>query len=209
MTTEKARATLHSADARLPDVVEAAAFMACAPKATVDDLLACLDYGGLPAEFAAMELYRRTSRPVPRNPKAVQLKRMDWEKFLDKRISKRQTKTSAGSIVADGCWVDVFEEPCFSGRLCRVHGPAVLDKLAGVFFKRLRSIMVGPAAAVTVASRHGSLRLLPSQIVPDLAKTKFGGIPQTIQLELAELKVDKEVAPTKTLRGRLGRQLRR
>jgi hypothetical protein len=91
MTIEEARTTLHDADARLSAVIESAAIVARSSDSTIDDLLTCLERGGLAAEFAAMELYRRTSRPVPSDAKKTSLKRREWEHFLD-RNSKTAKK---------------------------------------------------------------------------------------------------------------------
>jgi hypothetical protein len=82
MTIKQARTTLRKSDAPFSTVVEAAAEVARSPEAGMDDLLVCLDHGGLAAEFAVLELYRRTLRPMPANPKKLELTRAEWEQFL-------------------------------------------------------------------------------------------------------------------------------
>jgi len=82
MTIKQARTTLRKADGSIPTVIEAAATVARSSDATLDDLLMCLDHGGLAAEFAALQLYRRTGRPLPSNPKGINLHRSEWEHFL-------------------------------------------------------------------------------------------------------------------------------
>ncbi len=59
---------LIDANAEFSSIVEAAATIAKDSASTIDDLLNCLDHGGLAAEFAALELYRRNGIPLPNNP---------------------------------------------------------------------------------------------------------------------------------------------
>jgi hypothetical protein len=56
----------------------------------MNDLLTCLDRGGLAAEFAAMELYRRSGRPLPRDAKKLSLDHREWVLFL-RRLGIRAT----------------------------------------------------------------------------------------------------------------------
>jgi hypothetical protein len=82
MTMKQARATLGNTQAELPRIIKAAAKVAQDAGTNIKDLLKCLDHGGLAAEMAAMELYRRTGRTLPASPKSVVLSRVNWERFL-------------------------------------------------------------------------------------------------------------------------------
>src|SRR5258708_6359962 len=82
MTTAQARFAIRNVHSSFSAVVEAAAVLARSADTTAEDLLACLDHGGLPAEFAAIELYRRTNRPMPESLSAINLRREEWERVL-------------------------------------------------------------------------------------------------------------------------------
>jgi len=87
MTAKEARATLRDVGADLASVVEAAATIARDTNTSVEDLLKCLDRGGLAAETAAIELYRRTKRAVPASLRRLALGRREWEGFLARHIN--------------------------------------------------------------------------------------------------------------------------
>jgi hypothetical protein len=78
MTVVQARAILSNTGARLSDVTEAAAVIARTKASTLDDLFNCLDRGGLAAEFAAMELYRRAEQSPPSDPTLFITSRDRW-----------------------------------------------------------------------------------------------------------------------------------
>lgn len=92
MTTQQARAMLTEGDAEYSSVVEAAAIVCRSAESTPEDLLRCLDHGGLAAEFAAMELYRRTKQPRPKSPLQLIVRRLEWESILRTNRSKDASK---------------------------------------------------------------------------------------------------------------------
>jgi hypothetical protein len=81
MTLQQARERLTADDGSFADVCEAAAVLSASPQATYQDLLCCLSHQGLPAELAALELTRRTSRPFD-GPRTLSTRREDWEAYL-------------------------------------------------------------------------------------------------------------------------------
>lgn len=72
---------------------------------------------------------------------------------------------SASTASAAGdCWIEVFDRTDFEGNRVRIEGPAALPSLTrlggGDWSDRIESVVVGPAASVTVYRNEG-LRLEP------------------------------------------------
>ncbi|WP_139559164.1 hypothetical protein [Methylotetracoccus oryzae] len=70
---------------------------------------------------------------------------------------------STASAAGD-CWIEVFDRTDFAGNRVRIEGPAVLPSLTqlggGDWSDRIESLVVGPAASVTVY-RNEALRVDP------------------------------------------------
>jgi hypothetical protein len=60
---EEARQVVSSPDVSWPRLVEASGVITNAPESGFDDLLRLLKHRGLPQEWAAIVLYKRTKRP--------------------------------------------------------------------------------------------------------------------------------------------------
>lgn len=56
-----------------------------APDTSIEDLLECLKHRGLPSEFAAIQLYRRTKRSPGKS--GIVLDRQDWLEYLRQQNS--------------------------------------------------------------------------------------------------------------------------
>jgi hypothetical protein len=87
------------------------------------------------------------------------------------------------------CWVDIFEETYFGGRLRRyfTDGPREEIDLSQIDMDKAGgSLIVGPAARVTVYFRRGNKtmaqELTPKQIVPDVSKLLAKGRIQNVVL---------------------------
>jgi len=70
------------------------------------------------------------------------------------------------------CWVDVFEEGYFLGRMRRLIGPRKMRQL------HAKSMIVGPRATVLLSvrrrSRESLVTLAAKRVIPDLAKSIHG-----------------------------------
>jgi hypothetical protein len=72
------------------------------------------------------------------------------------------------------CWMDVFEECYFGGRMRRLFGPVRITPVLA------RSVIVGPQARVQMVARSSRpkreiiLRLRPKSLIPDLSATARG-----------------------------------
>ena len=64
MTLAQARRIFERSDVSFADQVEAASVITSSADASLDDVLKCMEFPGLPAELAAIELHRRTGRPL-------------------------------------------------------------------------------------------------------------------------------------------------
>jgi hypothetical protein len=82
MTLETARQMIGNRDTTFQDRIKAAAVISSARESSFDELLTCLQYPGLPAEFAAMALYQRTGRPVPEDARSFSADLADWRTYL-------------------------------------------------------------------------------------------------------------------------------
>lgn len=83
MTFEEAKTIIRDGCDNWPRLVEAASVVCDEPGSSFEDLLACLRHRGLPSEFAAMRLYKRTERP--RADKFLVMDRQDWNDYLRQR----------------------------------------------------------------------------------------------------------------------------
>jgi hypothetical protein len=95
--------------------------------------------------------------------------------------------------IDEQCWVDIFEESYFGGRLrrCFADGPGEGIDLSKIDLEKAGgSLIVGPAASVTVHIRRGSRTMVrtlnPKQIVPDVAKLLANGRIQNVVLREVE-----------------------
>jgi hypothetical protein len=91
------------------------------------------------------------------------------------KATKKSPKAAGGKSFkvikkVEGCWIDVFEKPWFTGKLKRLRGPGRFGPLA-----RAGSLIVGPTAKVLHLDAHNRPALQPRQIVPELAKPRTGG----------------------------------
>jgi hypothetical protein len=97
MTTKEAKATLRNSRSDFPSVVEAVASIARDPRTSNEELLDCLEHGGLATEFAAIELYNRTKRKAPSDPTLFVVDRRDWEEFIAKKANGSRTLRTVSS----------------------------------------------------------------------------------------------------------------
>lgn len=91
-----------------------------------------------------------------------------------KPLSATSSRYGATGKIQNGCWVDFFEGPIFSGKLKRLRGPAEF----GGTSRRANSpgsLIVGPQAVLVVFGIPKDVALPPKQIVADLSKTRFAG----------------------------------
>lgn len=92
------------------------------------------------------------------------------------RKSSTQTSTNGQALETsqDGCWVDFFDGPVFSGTMRRLRGPVAfpLSKRASA---PPRSLIVGPDAVVVILGNTKAVKLNPNQVLPDLAKIGLSG----------------------------------
>jgi len=74
------------------------------------------------------------------------------------------------------CWLDVFEQSHFGGKMRRYRGPTQVKRLAAA------SLIVGPGAQVQLQGiRRGKpvmIELQPKHLAPDLAKSTRGAAIQ-------------------------------
>jgi hypothetical protein len=80
MTLKEAMTTVRNGDPNWSRLVEAAGIICDAPDTSIEDLLECLKHRGLPSEFAAIQLYRRTKRSPGKLGLVVD--RQDWSEYL-------------------------------------------------------------------------------------------------------------------------------
>ena len=80
MTLDEARNAVREGSQDWPQLVEAAGLIFATPESSYSDLLECLRHRGLPSEFAAMQLYRRTKRPT--GSLGLVLDHDDWTDYL-------------------------------------------------------------------------------------------------------------------------------
>ena len=87
-TPQDARQIIADDAASFQDWCRAALTLIYGKGTTFDDLLCCLRRPGLPAEWAAIELYLRTNRPrVGGGPASVIVDADDWRRWLaEKRL---------------------------------------------------------------------------------------------------------------------------
>jgi hypothetical protein len=87
---------------------------------------------------------------------------------------------------SNGCWLDIYDGPWFSGAVRRLRGPAPVLKphhkgrMPG-------SVIVGPNTLVSRLDRHACTPLQPSQIIPEFAKQPFAQKLSAIRLLPARL----------------------
>jgi hypothetical protein len=91
MDLETARKIVISDAASFDDQTEAAALISSSADSSFEDLLTCLRFPGLPAEFAAMVLYRRTKRPRGAGAMGLVLEADDWRVYLSKSMLARSS----------------------------------------------------------------------------------------------------------------------
>src|SRR5205807_602855 len=82
MTERYALKLLHDPEAPYPALVNAVAWLCEQPGTKLQDLLLCLDRGGMAAEMAAMRLHELTGRQKPRDSRSVFLTRAEWEHYF-------------------------------------------------------------------------------------------------------------------------------
>jgi hypothetical protein len=88
MNVETAQRTVRQENASFADYVTAAAVLCSSEDASYDDLLFCLTRRGIPAEMAAIALYRRTKRKRSSDdPSSIITDRDDWADYLSSRKS--------------------------------------------------------------------------------------------------------------------------
>ncbi|MGD0390055.1 MAG: hypothetical protein ABSC42_13995 [Tepidisphaeraceae bacterium] len=82
------------------------------------------------------------------------------------------------------CWVDVFEEGYFLGRMRRLFGPRKLRQL------QAKSMIVGPRATVLLSvrrrGRESLVKLAGKRVIPDLAKSIHGATIRQATVACAE-----------------------
>jgi hypothetical protein len=91
--------------------------------------------------------------------------------------------------IATGCWVDVFEQPHFQGRMRRMFGPGDFEACVAERGKpTAASMVVGPGATVMCLwrrrrpGRQDEQWLRPSGVIPDLSRLIEGGTLRSIRI---------------------------
>jgi hypothetical protein len=85
------------------------------------------------------------------------------------------------------CWVDVFEQPHFQGRMRRIFGPGEFGaKVAERGKWNVASMIVGPGAAVVCqwrAKPGGDDKWLqPRSVIPDVSRLMNGATLRSIRI---------------------------
>ena len=85
MTLEIAKQLTRNSNTPWTTIVEASAIITSSSESTFEDLLEILKIRGLPQEWAAIALYKRTKRPSKNNtPGSLVLDFDDWAVYLKK-----------------------------------------------------------------------------------------------------------------------------
>jgi hypothetical protein len=88
MTATQAKFILRNEKASYPSIVEAAAWLCDQPEPRREDLMLCLKFGGLPAEFAGMKLHQQTGRARPRDGRSIYSTHEDWESYFQRKAQQ-------------------------------------------------------------------------------------------------------------------------
>lgn len=82
LNVEDARKIIGARTSPIVQVCHATAFLISSGDATFEDLVLALNVRGVPAEMAALELYKRTNRKRGPSLLEVVLDPADWRKYL-------------------------------------------------------------------------------------------------------------------------------
>jgi hypothetical protein len=83
MSLDEARRIIQDGSSPFPHLVMATAVLISSDQSTLQDLVACLKYKGLPAETAATALYVRTKRSRPDDSmESIVTDYSDWVTYL-------------------------------------------------------------------------------------------------------------------------------
>lgn len=88
MTMEEARQILRR-DGSCADLLDAVGTLATATTGSLDDLVLGLRYPGVIADQAALALYHRTGRKVPRDPRRFVTDPVAWGQYVQRKPRKR------------------------------------------------------------------------------------------------------------------------
>jgi hypothetical protein len=89
-------------------------------------------------------------------------------------------------LLDNGCWLDIYEGPWFTGKLRRLRGPGHVQdphhkgRVPG-------SVIVGPNARVARHDLERCAALQPRQIVPEFAKQPFARKLKSVHLLAADV----------------------
>ena len=103
MDLSNARTIIENSTSDFDRQIEAVAVIAASPITSLHELAACLCIDGLPAELAALELYRRTGRPRDKVARSVTVDFENWRDYLKQadeasmRIAPKPVAVSATS----------------------------------------------------------------------------------------------------------------
>lgn len=82
MTTDEAISVIRDAKSTFEKCVEAAGVLTQSESTPLNYLVECLKRRGLPAEIAAMRLYKITNRPGPKTPYEFIADHDDWAAYV-------------------------------------------------------------------------------------------------------------------------------
>ncbi len=84
ITVQNARLVVHDPSATWTAIVEAAAVVVNSPETTFNDLICLLKIRGLPQEWAAIALYKKTKRPCNKSRNEFVMDVENWTNYLKK-----------------------------------------------------------------------------------------------------------------------------
>ena len=92
-------------------------------------------------------------------------------KLPQSQLDKAEIALTPSEPDASGCWMDLYDGPCFGGRVRRIVGPATVPppnppgKPAG-------SLIVGPQAVVFAGPQPKCKQFGPGTVLPDVTKLR-------------------------------------